>query len=177
LELGESPFHENSGITEIHAPKLTNFNAYSTWHNYNNLEVLDLPVSTRLNSVQNNPKLTTINAPLATKFSTYDEGKLYLSNNPLLSTLNINFSAVTTLGNGCFSNNAGLNGQYLYFPNVTSFESEALRNNAINFVFSNNSIITLSGYGWFSSYTGIVYVPDNLVDTYKTTSGWSDIAN
>jgi hypothetical protein len=114
---------------------------------------------------------------LATKFNTYEDGRCIFYNCPLLSTLNIKFSAVTKLGSGCFYNDTGLNGQYLYFPNVTSFESESLKSNAINFVFANNSIITLSGYGWFNSYTGTVYVPDNLVNTYKTTSGWSDIAN
>lgn len=177
LTLGENPFNGCTGITEIHAPKVTDINAYHSWNQYSNLEVLDLPVSTRINYVQNNPKLTTINAPLATKFSTYNDGRCSFANCPLLSTLNINFSAVTTLGNSCFYNDAGLNGQYLYFPNVTSFESEALKSNAINFVFANNSVITLTGYGWFSNYTGTVYVPDNLVNTYKTTSEWSSIAN
>jgi hypothetical protein len=51
LEFGESPFHENSGITELHCPKLTTINVYMGWTNFANLEVLDLPVTDRLNHV------------------------------------------------------------------------------------------------------------------------------
>ena len=177
LTLGQNPFNGCTGITEIHAPKLTDFNTYNTWDGFANLEVLDLPVSDRLNTVSNCPKLRTINAPLATKFSTYTSGKIYLSNCPLLSTLNINFSAVTEFGGWCFDRDTGLNGQYLDFPNVTLMESEALKSNGINFIFRNSSVITLTGYGWFNNYTGTIYVPDNLVATYKSTSGWSDIAS
>jgi len=177
LELGENPFQGCKGITEIHAPKLTTMNMYSGWNDFTNLEVLDLPVTTRINYVQNNPKLTTINAPLATNFSTYDSDRCCFTNCPLLSTLNINFSAVTKFGGWCFDRDTGLNGQYLDFPNVTLMESEALRSNGINFIFRNSSVITLTGYGWFNNYTGTIYVPDNLVVTYKSTSGWSDIAS
>lgn len=177
LTLGENVFRNCAGITEIHAPKLTDFNAYTNWDGFANLEVLDLPVTTRINNVQNNPKLTTINAPLATNFSTYDSGACCFANCPLLSTLNINFSAVTKFGAWCFNKDTGLNGQYLDFPNVTLIDSEALKLNGINFIFRNSSVITLTGYGWFTNYTGTIYVPDNLVATYKSTSGWSDIAN
>ena len=147
------------------------------WTNFANLEKFRFTCYRQIESGQNNPKLTTINAPLATKFNTYTDGELNLGNNPMLSILNIDFSLVTK-GDWCFNEDAGLNGQYLEFPNVTEIGVQAFGNNAINFVFANNSIITLSGYGWFSSYTEAkLYVPDNLVDTYKTTSGWSDIAN
>ena len=177
LELGEYPFGESSNITEIHAPKLTDFNVYTIWENFTNLEVLDLPVTTRINHVKNNPKLTTINAPLATNFSTYDSSACKFEGCPLLSTLNINFSAVTKFAAQCFSGDTGLNGQYLDFPNVTLIDAEALKSNGINFIFRNSSVITLTGYGWFTNYTGTIYVPDNLVATYKSTSGWSDIAS
>lgn len=176
LELGEAPFHENPGITEIHCPKLTTINRYTVWQNFANLEVLDLPVTDRLNSVQNNPKLTTINAPLATKFSTYDDGKLYLGNNPRLSILNINFSLVTKIGDWCFDKDAGLNGQYLEFPNVTEIGAQAFGSNAINFVLSNNTMVTYSDYGApFTNYTGTVYVPDALLSTYRADSIWSQL--
>lgn len=176
LELGESPFHENSGITELHCPKLTTINRYTIWQNFANLEVLDLPVTDRLNSVQNNPKLTTINAPLATKFSTYDDGKLYLANNPMLSILNIDFSLVTKIGDWCFDKDAGLNGQYLEFPNVTEIGAQAFGSNAINFVLSKNVMVTYSDYGApFTNYTGTVYVPDALLSTYRADSIWSQL--
>jgi hypothetical protein len=50
LTLGERPFYRCDGITEIHAPKCTDTNVYTTW-SLPNLEVLDLPVITRLNAV------------------------------------------------------------------------------------------------------------------------------
>jgi hypothetical protein len=111
---------------------------------------------------------------LATKFNTYTDGELNLGNNPLLSTLNIDFSLVTKLGNWCFDKDAGLNGQYLEFPNVTEIGAQAFGNNAINFVLSNNTMATYSNYGaQLPGYTGTVYVPDALLSTYRADSIWS----
>lgn len=95
LTLGEGSFDNCSNITEIHAPKLANISIWNMWRGAN-LEVIDTPVADILR-VDKCPKLTTINAPLATKFNPYVNGKLSLGGCPLLSTLNIDFSAVTEL--------------------------------------------------------------------------------
>lgn len=111
---------------------------------------------------------------MATKFDTYTDGALNLGYNPLLSTLNIDFSLVTKLGNWCFTKDTGLNGQYLEFPNVTEIGAQAFVDTAINFVLSNNVMVTYSDYGApFTNYTGTVYVPDTLLSTYRADSIWS----
>ena len=177
LTLGEGSFDKCSNITEIHAPKLANISVWHMWRGAN-LEVIDTPVADILR-VDHCPKLTTINAPLATKFHPYTNGKLSLEGCQLLSTLNIDFSAVTELQGWCFADDRGLNGRYLEFPNVTTIGPQALGNGSINFIFSSNTMVTIdtAGFPPFSNYSGIVYVPDGLVATYKADSNWSIIAN
>ena len=177
LTMGEDSFAECSNITEIHAPKLTSISIWNRWRGAN-LEVIDTPVADIIR-VGNCPKLTTINAPLATKFNPYTNGQLSLEDCPLLSTLNIDFSAVTVLQSWCFSGDAGLNGQYLEFPNVTTIGQQSLGNGSINFIFSSNTMVTIDSQNFdpFYNYSGIVYVPDGLVATYKADSKWSLITN
>lgn len=125
--------------------------------------------------VVKNPKLTTINAPNATKYSS-NAGLCRFENCPMLSTLNINFSAVIEIGGWCFDKDHGLDGQYLEFPNVTTIGSGAFTNCGINFVFSGNSMVTLSGDGWFTNYTGTIYVTDALLSSYRNDSNWSTLS-
>ena len=48
-------------------------------------------------------------------------------------------------------------------------------------ILSNNQVVTLEKYAFnnssISTRTGYIYVPDNLVDSYKTATNWSTYAN
>lgn len=176
LSIGQNAFYNCHNITELHFPKLTDVNQYNLWNSMDNLEVLDLPVATRLNTCVSLPKLTTINAPSATVFGSY--GDLRLTGCPLLTTVNINFSAVTTIGGYAFQNDSGLAGQYFEFPNVTMVSQTSFNSCGINFIFSNNSVVQSAADGVvFQVYTGTIYVPDALLSDYQADSFWSRLGS
>ena len=69
-------------------------------------------------------------------------------------------------------------------PKCTSIENMAFYKctSLTAIILSNNQVVTLGGTNAFydssiKNGTGYVYVPDNLVDSYKTATNWSTCAN
>jgi hypothetical protein len=89
---------------------------------------------------------------------------------------------VTSIGDSAFYSCSNLIS--IDLPNVTSIGDSAFEscNNLSTVIMSTNQIITLEDKSVFndtpiSNKTGYIYVPDSLVNSYKSTSGWSTYAS
>ena len=103
---------------------------------------------------------------------------VYQSNKPML---HFDFPVCTTLGQYCFYGNARL--ETLKIPSVTSIPANSLNNCTklkwIQIGGTSDRIVTVvssAGLNTCSALTAI-YVPDALVNDYKTASNWSSYAN
>ena len=119
-----------------------------------NLESIDAPNATILYDAfaRNCKKLTTINIPKATQIRGYGLAGctgLTTLDLPLVSTMYANAL------NGC----TGLSKLIIRTGSVCSISSNTLTGSSI------------------ASGTGYVYVPDNLVSSYKNATNWSNYAN
>ena len=121
----------------------------------NNLTTVNLPecTSIRSSAFQSCTSLTTIDLPKCTSIGS---NAFFSCNN--LTTVNL--------------------------PECTSIGSNAFFscNNLTTIILSNNQVVTLNGTSAFinspiANGTGYIYVPDNLVDSYKTATNWSTYAN
>ena len=119
--------------------------------------------------------LTTINLPECTSI----ESEAFSNCTNLTTALLPN---VTYIGGSAFNSCSALTTVNL--PKCTSIKSEAFNNcsNLITIILSNNQMVTLDNYDAFgitpiANGVGYVYVPDNLVDSYKTATTWSKYAN
>ena len=94
----------------------------------------------------------------------------------------IDLPNVTSIGNYSFEYCTSLTS--IDLPNVTSIGNNAFSgcSNLTTVIMSTNQIITLEGKLVFndtpiSNKTGYIYVLDSLVNSYKSTSGWSTYAS
>lgn len=121
VEFGENPLHQCSGITELHCPKLTTVNYYTSFEFRNNnstsIEVIDIPLlSGRMPICDRLTNLRTVYAPNIT----------YLQNNSFngctsLTSLNLDFTHITNIGAWAFANCTGLNNQVFDFGSSVEF--------------------------------------------------------
>lgn len=95
---------------------------------------------------------------------------------------NITTENVTTINSSGFQNCKLLND--VTFPKLNTIQTNAFAGcSALSkLILSNSSVCTLRNVSAFSntpiaSGTGYVYVPDNLVNSYKSASNWSTYAN
>ena len=155
--------------------KITNIGQY-VCYSCEQLTTVNLPACTSIGSYAFNScsSLTSVNLPNVTSIETYA-----FSNCNQLQTVNL--PACRSIGNSVFSNcrqlqtvnlpvciSIGLN----VFSSCTSLTSITL---------SNSTMCTL-GTNAFNNTpiedgTGYIYVPANLVDTYKSATNWSTYAN
>lgn len=119
--------------------------------------------------------LTSINLPNVTSISPY----AFRANSVLTS---INIPKVTLLNTCMFQDCTILND--LDFTNVTQIGSSAFQSckGLTKLILRNEAMVTLKNTNVFSGTpiaggTGFVYVPDTLVDTYKSGSNWTTYAN
>lgn len=144
----------------------------------NNLITLDNSLATSLMSraCQGATKLVTVNLPSVTSMGTY-----VFYNCSGLTTVNL--PLVTSIPSQCFYSCTKL--QHADFGNVSSIAAQAfnacsalteliLRKSDAICTLNNTSAISNSPIG---KGTGYVYVPDELVDSYKTATNWSTFAN
>ena len=119
-------------------------------------------------------KLVTVNFPKATSIgdSAFES---------CTSLTSIDLPNVTSIGNSAFYSCTSLTS--IDLPNVTSIGSYVFNscNNLSTVIMSTNQIITLEDKSVFndtpiSNKTGYIYVPDSLVDSYKTATNWSTYA-
>lgn len=142
--------------------------------------------------------LTSVNAPNATTISTY---AFYYCTNlttfsaPKVTTLgsyafmntvkltSINFPLVTTIPASCFQQNTSMTiADFGAAGNIKSYAFMGSSNLQCLILRKSNAICTLTSSSAFAdtpieSGTGYIYVPDNLVASYKADTNWSTYAN
>lgn len=162
------------------------------------LTAIDLPNVTQIkrNAFETCDSLQTINLPKVTEF---DRGAFYNS-----AIQQADFPLLTTIGDGCFNMAKKLTSANL--PLVTALPADAFRNSSIrtaDFAAVTNinrtaftdcrsletliirapSVCVISDISValrgskIAAGTGYIYVPDNLVDSYKAATNWVALAN
>ena len=118
--------------------------------------------------------LTTVSIPECTSIGSY----AFIGCKSLTT---IDLPECTSIGNYAFNSCTSLTTVNL--PKCTSIGDFAFQNctNLTTIILSNNQVATLSSRYAFNSSaitrTGYIYVPDNLVDSYKSDTNWSTYAN
>ena len=144
-------FYNNYNLNEISLPECTSISGRS-FGMCKNLTIIDLPKCTSIgeDAFIGCTSLTTVNLPECTSIG--GGAFIYCSN---LTTVNL--PKCTSIGNGAFNG-----------CNLTTL---ILNSNQVVVL---NDIYTIT---FISNGTGYIYVPDNLVDSYKTATIWSTYAN
>ena len=102
----------------------------------------------------------------------------YYTFNGCSALTNVSLPNVTSIGNGAFQGCSALTN--IDLPNVTSIGSSAFYGcSALTTVILRaNQVATLSNKNAFTNANNaIIYVPDDLVDSYKANSRWSTYAS
>ncbi|MED9913732.1 MAG: leucine-rich repeat domain-containing protein [Acutalibacteraceae bacterium] len=162
------------------------------------LTAIDLPNVTQVkrNAFESCPLLQTINLPKVT-----DLGGWVFTNSAIQQA---DFPLVTTIGDGCFQKAIYLTSANL--PLVTTLPADAFRNSPIQtadfaavininrtaftdclnletLIIRTPSVCVISDISIalrgskIASGTGYIYVPDDLVDSYKAATNWVALAN
>ena len=153
-QVGFYAFFGDKLLTSVSLPLVTSVGSYA-FQNCASLTVADFPVATSVGSYafQNCASLTVADFPVATSVGSY----AFTGCSALTSA---DFPVATSIGGSAFR----------YCSNLTSL------------TLSNTTIATLSNSlalldTPIANGTGHIYVPDDLVDQYKTATNWATYAN
>lgn len=97
------------------------------------------------------------------------------------SLSNVNLPMVTSLGMECFYGDTKLT--YIDLPKVKSISRGVFSSSGIKtLIIRSEEIVSLANISAFGSSpiangTGFIYVPDDLVESYKSATNWSTYAN
>ena len=169
-------FNGCTNLTTVNLPKCTS-TVDNVFHSCTGLTTVNLPECTTLGHDAFNgcTNLTTVNLPKCT--STVDN-VFYCCT----SLTTINLPECTTLGHDAFISCTNLTTVNL--PKCTSIGDNVFRycTNLTTIILDADQIVSLMGFFTFdnsaiSRRTGYIYVPDNLVDSYKSDNNWSTYAN
>lgn len=147
-------FYGDTLLTSVSLPAVTSINNYA-FNTCSSLTSVSFPAATTINSYafRSCSALTSVFLPAATTIDTYA------------------FNSCTSLTS-------------LSLPAATSINTNVFRNcsSLTDLTLSRTTIVYLSAANAFqdtpiANGTGHIYVPDNLVDQYKTASNWSTYAN
>lgn len=125
----------------------------------------------RANAFETYSALASANFPLATEVG----ANAFSGCNHLAS---ISFPSLTTISNGAFMSCSSLTS--VDFPSVTSIASNAFASasNLTTIILRNTEgVCTLNAGNAIPSNVTSIYVPDALVDSYKSATYWSNIAS
>ena len=148
-------YYKNNGIKKIVHKNVTTVGAYN-FYNCDSLEIIDLPIATGSfgNYVfYNCDNLTTVNVPYVTEVGQYS-----FQSCPKLTKLD--FHKIEKFGNYCL--------RY-----TTNLETLILRKSD-GVVTRGSSVLSGSG---IANKKGYIYVPKALIEDYKVSSGWSNLAS
>ena len=174
-------FQKCSGLTSINIPNAIKIGK-SAFDGCSSLTSIDFPNVT--DSIEEDAfagcsSLTSINLPNATNIGS---NRLFAGCSSLTS---VSFPHATSIGYMCFYRCSSLTG--VNIPTVTYIGSYAFSNctSLMSIVLQNETkVATLSSTNAFDSTpiqtsvdSGFIYVPDSLVDSYKTATNWSTFAD
>ena len=147
-------FTNCTSLTTVDLPECTSIGK-DAFYGCKSLTTIDLPECTSIgeHAFNNCTNLTTVNLPKCTSI-----GEYAFENCPNLAIVNL--PKCTFIGQFAFQ----------YCPNLTTI------------ILSNNQVVTLGSINAFNNSAisrciGYIYVPDNLVNSYKTATTWSTYAN
>ena len=146
-------FRERTSLTTVNLPKCTSIGNSAFYHC---------------------TSLTTVNLP---KCTSIESGTFYSCTR--LTTVNL--PECTSIGDFAFHECTSLT--TIDLPKCTSIGDYAFQicNNLTTIIFGADQVVHI-GDGAFNNYSiangrGYIYVPDNLVDSYKSDTNWSAFAN
>lgn len=125
-------------------------------------------------AMQGATKLVSVDWPELTKLGAY-------TFNGCSALTTVNVPKVTFVGNGAFASCSRL--VTIELPSLTEMYAGAFSNctKLVKVVLSGSSVATLRGAAFTNtpivSGTGFIYVPDNLVESYKAATNWVTVAS
>lgn len=196
-EVGRAPFNylANGTIVEAYSDKITSICEYA-FYNKTKLTKVDFPnvITVMQNSFYGCTALADINFPALVTINQHafrNCTKLKSAEMPQLVTCNYGFQGCTalnsiympklkTIGASAFNGCAALKEADL--PSVTSIAYNSFINTGlVCFILRNTSVCTLAGAAFagtpIAKGIGFIYVPDNLVEKYKTADNWETYAD
>ena len=141
------------------------------------LTIIDLPECTSIgeHAFDSCKSLITVNLPKCTSIGTYAFGRC-------TSLTTVKLPKCTSIGDSAFLGCTSL--ATVNLPECTNINGYAFEicTNLTTVILSNNQVATLKNIRAFNNSaiangTGYIYVPDNLVDSYKSDTNWSTYAN
>ena len=186
--IGQSAFYGCISLTSVDFPEVTSMGS-SAFSGCTSLAILDLP---EVASIGNNAfggctSLTSANFPEVTSIGTNAFSgctSLTSANFPEVTSIGpfafsgctslaiLDLPEVASIGNNAFAGYSGSSSSGPYvIPACTSLETLILRKNEVVTLGSG----ALTGTP-IASGTGYIYVPDDLVDSYKAAQNWSTYA-
>ena len=193
--MGQYMFKGCTSLTTLSLPEVTTTAQYA-FQNCTSLESLSLPKATAIQGYMFDgcTGMKSLSAPLVTRLENYA-----MNNAPAFT---FDFSNITYVGQYAFNNNPR---DVVALPNVTSISTyigggngpkgfdftqkftipaSAFANsgNMMHLVLRSNELCPLSNVNAFTGTLigagfGWIYVPSDLVDTYKAASNWSNFAS
>ena len=166
----------NRSITEINNDRVTNIGVYA-FQGCFQLTSVDFPNATSIgvNAFRDCSRLTSADFPNATSIGAH----AFRDCSQLSS---VNFRSVTSIGDYAFGNCSRLTS--VDFPNATSIGAQAFYNcsRLTSIKLASSQVVTLGSANAFertpfSNGAGSIYVPDELVESYKTATNWVTYAN
>ena len=173
--VGACAFLGCQALTAIDLPNVTQVkrNAFDMC---SRLQTINLPKVTALDkNVFLNSGIQQANFPLVTTIGDncfYTAKYLISANLPLVTSLPIDSFRLSTIQTADFSAVTNIN--RTAFTDCTSLETLIIRTPSVCVI--SDILVALRG-SKIASGTGYIYVPDNLVDSYKAATNWVALAN
>ena len=173
--VGACAFLGCQALTAIDLPNVTQVkrNAFEAC---NHLQTINLPKVTALDKgVFTNSAIQQANFPLVTTIGDncfYTANHLISANLPLVTSLPIDSFRLSTIRTADFSAVTNIN--RTAFTDCTSLETLIIRTPSVCVI--SDISVALRG-SKIASGTGYIYVPDDLVESYKTATNWVALAN
>lgn len=178
-QIGQYAFANCKELTEVNFPSVTNISSYS-FYRCAKLKTISFPLCQVVgsNSFYGCNNLEAVSLPLCHTLGTGASGDVFWGCSKLCQ---VNLPLVTTIMSFTFRDTAIQKVDFLSLNNIESYAFIYARQ-LDTLILRNSSICTLEDTNAFNSTkiaagTGYIYVPDNLVDSYKTATNWVTFAN
>lgn len=169
-------FYEDNNLTSVSFPNVTSVESYA-FYKCTSLETIDIPqIKSASQYTFAYTKPSIINFPLLETISTYTFA--YIT-----SPCSVNLPSLKTTSNSSFRDSKGITRVDLAIATKIDTLCFYYCNNLEKLILrKSDAICTLQSTNAFTgtkiaSGTGYVYVPDELVDSYKSASNWSTFAS
>lgn len=168
--IGASAFDSCSALASINLPNATNIDNYA-FNNCKALTSVDLPKATSVGTytLANCSALTSVDLPSVTSV-----GQQAFYNDASLTSVNL--PSATSIGPYAFQSCYAL--ESIDLPNATSMgESVFYSCNKLKKIFLRSKTMCTLGGSPNLIPESVIYVPESLIDSYKTANWWSNYAS